>query len=322
MATPAPPPRVLRTPADLRLQSERWGAAGLTVGLVPTMGALHEGHRSLLARARVECDRVVASIFVNPTQFGAGEDLSRYPRPLERDLAMLQAERIDAAFVPATEAMYPEGVATTVHVGGPLTEGFEGAARPGHFDGVATVVTKLLVAARPGRAYFGDKDAQQLAVVERLAADLDTGVQIVACPLVRDPDGLALSSRNAYLSAEERRQALAIPAGLAAAARLYDSGEADATRLLDAVRDRLSRSPDLAVDYVAVVDPQTFAELRQAGRGCRIVLAGRMGRTRLIDTFRLGIDEVPAVAEGPAEAAQRSNTAPGASEWSRSCSVS
>jgi pantoate--beta-alanine ligase len=318
-----PAPRLLRTPAELRLQSERWRAAGMTVGLVPTMGALHEGHRSLLARARRECDRVVASIFVNPTQFAAGEDLSRYPRPLERDLSLLAAEGIDAAFVPAVEAMYPEGVATTVHVGGPLAEAFEGEHRPGHFDGVATVVTKLLVAARPDRAYFGQKDAQQLAVVERLAADLDTGVQIVACPLVRDQDGLALSSRNAYLSPAERRQALAIPAGLAAAAGLFHAGERDAGSLVDAVRERLRRSPDLAVEYVAVVDPQTFAEVRGAARGCRIVLAGRMGRTRLIDTFRLGVDEVPAVAEGPgAAAAQRSNTAPGAAEWSRSCSVS
>ena len=316
------PVRILNTPGEMRLQSERWRAAGMTIGLVPTMGALHAGHRRLLARARAECDRVVASIFVNPTQFGAGEDLTRYPRPLERDLALLAAEKVDAAFVPSVEAMYPEGATSTVHVAGPLSESFEGAHRPGHFDGVATVVTKLLVAARPDRAYFGEKDAQQLAVVERLARDLDTGVQIVACPLLRDRDGLALSSRNAYLSPDDRRQALAIPRGLAAAARLWEAGERRADRLVDAVRAELERSPALAPDYVAVVDPQTFVEVAQATHGCRIVLAGRMSSARLIDTFRLGCDEIPAVAADPDAAAPRSNTAPGSAEWSSPCSVS
>jgi pantoate--beta-alanine ligase len=316
------PPRILDTPDDLRLQSERWRAAGMTVGLVPTMGALHEGHRRLLARAREECDRVVASIFVNPTQFGGGEDLSRYPRPLDHDLGMLTAERIDAAFVPAVEAMYPEGARTTVHVEGPLSECFEGAHRPGHLDGVATVVAKLLAAARPDRAYFGEKDAQQLAVVQRLARDLDTGVEIVACPLVRDPDGLALSSRNAYLGPEDRAQALAIPRGLAAAATLWAAGERRAERLVEAVRAELGRSPGIDPDYVAVVDPQSFAEVAEAGRGCRIVLAGRMAAARLIDTIRLGYDEVPAVAAASGAAAERSNPTPGPAEWSPPCSVS
>jgi pantoate--beta-alanine ligase len=313
---------ILNTPGELRLQSERWRAAGMTVGLVPTMGALHEGHRSLVVRARAECDRVVASIFVNPTQFGRGEDLNRYPRPLERDLALLAAERVDAAFVPSVEAMYPEGATSTVHVGGPLSDSLEGAQRPGHFDGVATVVTKLLVAARPDRAYFGEKDAQQLAVVERLARDLDTGVQIVACPLLRDGDGLALSSRNAHLSAEDRRQALAIPRGLAAAGRLWGTGERRADRLAEAVRTELERSPALAPDYVAVVDPQTFVEVTEAAHGCRIVVAGRMSTARLIDTFRLGCDEIPVVVAGPDAAAPRSNTVPGSAEWSSPCSAS
>ncbi len=303
-------PRILDTPAALRLQSERWRAAGLGVGLVPTMGALHRGHRSLIARAREECDRVVVSIFVNPTQFGRGEDLTRYPRPLERDLDLLDAERVDAAFVPAVEAMYPEGATTTVRVQGPLGEAFEGAHRPGHFDGVATVVTKLLVAARPDRAYFGQKDAQQLAVVQRLARDLDTGVEIVACPLVRDADGLALSSRNAYLGAEERAQALAIPRGLAAAATLWEAGERRADRLVDAVRAELGRSAMLQPDYVAVVDPESFTEVAEAARGCRIVLAGRMPSARLIDTIRLGCDPVPARAGAPVAAAERSNPMP------------
>ncbi|MDT4947201.1 MAG: pantoate ligase / CMP/dCMP kinase [Pseudonocardiales bacterium] len=316
------PPRVLDTPDDLRLQSERWRAAGMTVGLVPTMGALHDGHRTLLARAREECDRVVASIFLNPTQFGRGEDLTRYPRPLDRDLAMLAAQRIDAAFVPAVEAMYPEGAHTTVHVGGPLAERFEGEHRPGHLDGVATVVAKLLVAARPDRAYFGEKDAQQLAVVRRLARDLDTGVEIVACPLLRDSDGLALSSRNAYLSPDDRAQALAIPRGLAAAASMWAAGERRADRLVEAIRAELDRSPAIAPEYVAVVDQDTFAEVTEAAKGCRIVLAGRMSAARLIDTIRLGYDEVPAVAGGSGAAAERSNPTPGPAEWSSPCSAS
>jgi len=317
--------RVLRTPDDVRLQSERWRAAGLSVGLVPTMGALHDGHRSLVRRARAECDRVVASIFVNPTQFAPGEDLARYPRPLDRDLAVLAEEGADAAFVPSVEAMYPEGARTTVHLSGPLVDGFEGAARPGHFDGVATVVTKLLVAVRPDSAYFGQKDAQQLAVVTCLARDLDTGARIVACPLVRDADGLAMSSRNAYLTPEERTQALAIPRGLAAAAEAWAQGERDSGRLVDAVRDHLERVPQLAVEYVAVVDAESFAPVATAARGCQIVLAGRMPSARLIDTLCLGFDAAPPVAgDGarPDETAERSNPAPSEPQWSRPCSVS
>jgi pantoate--beta-alanine ligase len=319
------PIHVLHTPRELRLQSERWRAAGLSVGLVPTMGALHAGHRSLLRRARAECDRVVASIFVNPTQFGPAEDLARYPRPLQSDLAVLEAERVDAAFVPAVEAMYPEGAVTTVKLSGPLAGAFEGAARPGHFEGVATVITKLFAAARPDTAYFGQKDAQQLAVVTRLAADLDTGVRVVGCPLVRDPDGLALSSRNAYLTPQERREALAIPAGLAAAARAWSAGERDSSRLVELVRDHLARSPGIAPEYVAVVDPQSFDTVAEAARGCRIVLAGRMHSARLIDTLCLGFDTPPTVVPdcaAPDEAAERSNPGPGEPEWSRPCSVS
>jgi len=315
-------PRILDTPDALRAMSERWRAAGMSVGLVPTMGALHEGHRSLVTRARAECDRVVASIFVNPTQFSAGEDLSRYPRPIEGDLAMLDAERVDAVFIPAVEAMYPEGARTTVHLQGALAETLEGAHRPGHFDGVATVVTKLLVAARPDRAYFGEKDAQQLAVVRRLARDLDTGVEIVACPLIRDADGLALSSRNAYLSPEDRAEALAIPRGLAAAATLWNQGERSAACLVEAVQTELARSPAIAPDYVAVVDPDSFDAVPQAPRGCRIVVAGRMATARLIDTIRLGCDEVPVVAGPAGAAAERSNPRPGRAEWSPPCSVS
>ncbi len=183
----------------------------MTVGLVPTMGALHRGHRSLVERAMAECDRVVVSIFVNPAQFAPGEDYERYPRSLEADIALLTGSGVHAAYAPSLDAVYPPGGLTQVHVGGAAGEELEARLRPGHFDGVGLIVAKLLVAARPDRAYFGQKDAQQCAVVERLARDLDTGVQIVVCPTLRDDDGLALSSRNVYLSDDERRQALAIP---------------------------------------------------------------------------------------------------------------
>jgi len=258
------------------------------------MGALHDGHRSLLRRARSECDRVVASIFVNPAQFGAGEDYERYPRTLDHDMAMLAAEGIDAAYVPRAETVYPAGFATRVSVDGSLTAAGEAASRPGYFDGVAVIVAKLLVAARADRAYFGQKDAQQCAVVRRLARDLDTGTRIVVCPTVRDADGLALSSRNAYLSAEDRREALAMPRGLAAAAELFAGGERDAAVLAGVVEAALGGSPRLVPDYVAVVDGESFERVDEAARGAQIVVAARIGRARLIDALTLGIDEPPA----------------------------
>lgn len=266
----------------------------MSVGLVPTMGALHDGHLSLVRRARAECDRVVVSIFVNPTQFGPTEDFDTYPRSLEADVAALSRERADALFAPGAEAMYPAGRATTVHVGGPLGTRLEAVSRPGHLDGVALVVTKLLVAARPDRAYFGAKDAQQCAMVSRLAEDLDAGVEIVECPTVRDADGVALSSRNAYLDRDERLRARAIPAGLAVAARRFAGGERDAATLRNLVRDELDRA-GLNVDYVAMVEPHGFADVETAAPGCKIVLAATIGSTRLIDSLRLGMDDAPIV---------------------------
>jgi pantoate--beta-alanine ligase len=282
-------PRILSTPGELRLQSERWRAAGLSVGLVPTMGALHAGHRSLVARARAESDRVVVSIFVNPTQFNSGDDLARYPRTLAADLDLLASEGADAAFVPDAASMYGEGFSTSVHVGGPLTETLEGACRPGHFEGVALVVAKLLVAARADRAYFGEKDAQQCAVVRRLAEDLDTGTEIVVCPTVRDADGLALSSRNVHLSAAERAQALAIPAGIAAAAHAFAAGERDGRALAAAASAVIAAAPDLEVEYVAVVDPDTFTPVeRLNGAPVLVAVAARVGGVRLIDNMTAG----------------------------------
>jgi pantoate--beta-alanine ligase len=228
------------------------------------MGALHDGHRALLRRARAECDEVVMSLFVNPTQFGPGEDFDRYPRDEERDRAAAAEEGVDRVFAPSVEEMYPPGFATTVSVG-ELGTVFEGAHRPGHFDAVATVVLKLLHLTRPDAAYFGQKDAQQLAVIRRMAADLDLGVEIRAVHTVREPDGLALSSRNAYLSPEERRRAPSLHRAL------------------------VERNPALVegdVDYLAVVDADTFAEV-EARPGALVIGAARFGSTRLIDNIRI-----------------------------------
>jgi pantoate--beta-alanine ligase len=291
-------PRRLATPDELRRWSERCRAAGLSVGLVPTMGALHAGHRSLLKRARVDCDRVVVSIFVNPRQFGPGEDIDRYPRALDADLAMLAEEGIDAAFVPTVDAMYGPAPATAVVVDRALTGILEGVHRPGHFDGVALVVAKLLIACRPHRAYFGQKDAQQCVVVGHLAADLDTGVAIVIAPVVRDADGLALSSRNTYLTDAERSRAIAIPAGLSAAAVAFAGGEQRSSVLRDLVRTPMA-SAGLDIDYIVAVDGQSLATVEDVRLGCQILVAGRIGSTRLIDVIRLGIDAAPLDGVGP-----------------------
>lgn len=293
--TPTTPLEMLRTPRELQRWSERRRAAGLTVGLVPTMGALHAGHLSLIRRAVAECDRAVVSIFVNPAQFGPHEDLGRYPRRLESDVEMSAKVGVAAAFVPSAQAMYAVHASTTIHVGGRLTAVLEGAARPGHFDGVALVVAKLLIASRPDRVYFGQKDAQQCAVVARLLDDLDFGSRLVICPVVRDGDGLALSSRNAFLSGPQRSQALAIPRGLGAALRLFSQGERGSDQLAAAVTDELSRAVGLDVDYVAVVDPADFEPVAQAGVKTQIVVAAKMAETRLIDAVRLGVDVPPLV---------------------------
>ncbi|MGO8687449.1 MAG: pantoate--beta-alanine ligase [Candidatus Dormibacteria bacterium] len=291
-------PAVVGEPAELRRRCDRIRAAGQSLGLVPTMGALHAGHRSLIVRSRAECDRTAVSIFVNPTQFGAGEDLDRYPRTLEVDLALCAELGVDLVYTPSVETAYPEGFATRVGVRGVLTETLEGAHRPGHFEGVATIVAKLLVTTRPDRAYFGHKDAQQCAVVRRLASDLDTGAEVVVCPTVRDADGLALSSRNLRLDAGSRRQALAIPAALAAADAAHRAGETDPERIRQLVLDRLARSPDLAVDYVAVVDADTFEPAAAVSVRCEILIAARIGGTRLIDVLTPGADERLAVGVG------------------------
>ncbi|MBI2907258.1 MAG: pantoate--beta-alanine ligase [Chloroflexi bacterium] len=257
------------------------------VGCVPTMGYLHEGHLTLLSRARQENDHVVATIFVNPTQFGPHEDLASYPRNPQRDLAMLEGEGIDAVFMPSPEEMYPAGYATYINVEG-LTDRLEGASRPGHFRGVATVVAKLFNTVEPHRAYFGQKDAQQLLVIKRMAADLDMNVQVLAVPTVREPDGLAMSSRNTHLSPQERQAATVLYRALTLARELWRSGERDAERLRRQIIELIQKEPLASIDYVSVADPDSLEELAHINSTALVSMAVRIGRTRLIDNTLLG----------------------------------
>jgi pantoate--beta-alanine ligase len=268
---------VFEDPGKMLEASRRWRHDGLGIGLVPTMGALHTGHLSLVDEARRENGIVIASIFVNPIQFGPKEDFTRYPRDLERDAGMLQRAGIDAIYRPSVDVMYPPGSSTRVHVSG-VADPLEGAARPGHFEGVATVVTKLFAAVQPDRAYFGQKDAQQVAVVKRMARDLNSPVEICVCPTVREADGLALSSRNAYLSPAERAAAVCLSSALRLAADAYAGGERRPEQLRRVLWARLEAEPLVNVDYAEVVDPETFRS-----PGSLAVLAVRIGKTRLID---------------------------------------
>lgn len=275
--------KVLSTIAEVRAARPAFE----TLGLVPTMGFLHQGHLSLVRRARAENEGVAASLFVNPTQFGPNDDFDRYPRARERDLALLEAEGCDLVFAPEVETMYPPGFDARIEIGG-VSEGLEGAARPGHFAGVATVVAKLFNILQPTRAYFGQKDAQQLAVIRKLVLDLDIPVQVVGCPTVREADGLAMSSRNSYLSPSERADALVLWRALSAARAAYEAGE----RRGEALRQAMA-APIAAVgakpDYLSVADPLTLRELDTVGdRGALVSLAVRIGTPRLIDNLMLG----------------------------------
>jgi pantoate--beta-alanine ligase len=271
---------------DVRAAVRAAREQGSRIRLVPTMGALHEGHASLLRAARADGGFVAVSIFVNPTQFGPHEDLAKYPRPRERDLEICRREGVDLVFMPTPAEMYPAGFATTVHVAR-LTEKMCGGYRPGHFDGVCTVVAKLLAIVEPDAAYFGEKDAQQLAVVRRMAADLNLTAEIRGCPLVREPDGLAMSSRNAYLKPAERRQALALSATLADAQQAIMAGERDAARVAVAARGRLEAAEGVTLEYVAVVDPDTLEDLVRIEGRVLVAVAARVGATRLIDNVLL-----------------------------------
>jgi len=277
--------QVVATVAEMRrLRAQMTGS----VGLVPTMGYLHEGHLSLVRRARADNQHVVVTIFVNPTQFGPQEDYQRYPRDPERDLRLLEQEGADAVFMPSVEEMYPQGFDAWVEVAESLTGRLEGAARPGHFRGVTTVVAKLFNIVQAQRAYFGQKDGQQLAVIRKMVVDLNVGVEIVAVPTVREPDGLAMSSRNIYLSPEERRAATVLWRSLCRARELFDGGERRAEVIRGEMRAVLASEPLARVEYVSVADAETLQELGAVDRPAMVSLAVRIGNTRLIDNVTVG----------------------------------
>lgn len=261
-------------------------AAGRRVGFVPTMGHLHEGHLALVDEARQRTDAVVLSVFVNPLQFGPGEDLDRYPRDLPRDRALSEARGVELLFVPSVESIYPPGMELRVSAG-ETAERWEGAARPGHFAGVLTVVAKLLHLTQPDVVCFGQKDIQQVTLVRRMLRDLDWPVELVVVPTVRDPDGLALSSRNAYLSPAERREALALNRGLKAAAAAWRAGERSAMALEALVRESVDAAPAVRAEYIAVVEPEGLRPVTVAPAGTIVALAARVGTTRLIDNVIL-----------------------------------
>jgi pantoate--beta-alanine ligase len=274
---------VLRTVAELR----RWSRlernnSGKSIGLVPTMGALHGGHAALIRAAAASCGRVAVSIFVNPTQFGPHEDYARYPRSFEADCALAQGAGADVIFAPSVEELYPIGAATFVEVEG-LSNRLDGASRPGHFRGVTTVVAKLLIAAEADRAFFGQKDAAQVAVVRRMVDDLRLPAEIVVCPIVREADGLALSSRNVYLSPSERTQALVLSRAVRGAEAAAAAGERRAGTLIEAVRETFAAEAEVRVDYIAAVDWATLEPVKIAAPGTLFAVAAWVGQTRLID---------------------------------------
>jgi pantoate--beta-alanine ligase len=289
-------PKLVHTLSEYRAVCDGLRGGGRRLGFVPTLGALHHAHQALMRAARGVADHVAVSIFVNPTQFGPGEDFQRYPRDLDGDLALCAAAGVDVVFAPDVAEMYPRGEATRVIVSR-LTDSWCGKSRPGHFEGVATVVTKLFAATGACTAVFGRKDYQQLQVVKRLAADLLLPVTVVEHPTQRDPDGLATSSRNRYLSPAERARALGLPRALGAVAAAFDAGERDAARLSEIVRASLSRE-NLAVEYAALVDSRDLSELSsgrlELGQGA-VLIAARVGSTRLIDNTVLGVDAPPHV---------------------------
>jgi pantoate--beta-alanine ligase len=278
---------ILRTVAELRHWSRETRNRGNATGLVPTMGALHAGHASLIRAAAASCGSVAVSIFVNPTQFGPNEDYARYPRTFEADCALAEAEGATVVFAPSAKELYPPGATTFVEVEG-LSSRLDGASRPGHLRGVATVVAKLMIASEADRAFFGQKDAAQVAVLRRMVADLRLATEIVVCPIVREPDGLALSSRNVYLSAEERIQALTLSRAVRQVEALAASGERRSGALLETARQIFAAVPAIRVDYVELVDWATLEPVETAAPGALFAVAAWVGATRLIDDTILG----------------------------------
>jgi pantoate--beta-alanine ligase len=260
--------------------------SGKTLGFVPTMGALHEGHRSLARASKSRCNVTAVSIFVNPLQFAPTEDLAKYPRPLERDVAMLEELGVDLLFLPSVEEMYPPGAKTRVAVEG-LTDKLDGASRPGHFLGVTTVVSKLFEIVRPDLAFFGQKDAAQVAVLRKMVLDLDMDVELVVCPIVREKDGLAMSSRNMYLTPQQRQQALVLSRSLMRVQTAVDRGERDADKLREIGEQVIAEEPGARLDYFAIVDPETLESVQDTSRGALVAVAAYVGSTRLIDNIIL-----------------------------------
>ena len=278
---------VIRTVQELRAWTRADRYETNTIGIVPTMGALHAGHASLIRAARNTCGCVVVSIFVNPTQFGPNEDYARYPRTFDADCALAEAEGATLVFAPSVEEMYPAGAATFVEVEG-LSNRLDGASRLGHFRGVATVVSKLLIATEADQAFFGQKDAAQVAVLRRMVTDLRLPADIVVCPIVREPDGLAMSSRNAYLNAEERRQALTLSRAIRRVEELTGDGKRNASTLIAAARDVFAEEPAVRADYIELVDWDTLLPVETAVPGSLFAVAAWVGTTRLIDNTIIG----------------------------------
>ncbi len=279
--------KIITTVAEMKAQVAEWKAEGLTIGLTPTMGALHEGHMSLMERAVSECDRVVTSVFVNPIQFGPNEG---YPRDLERDAKIAESKGVSVVFHPEPEEMYPTNYNTYVEME-TLTDSLCGAKRPGHFRGVCTVVNKLFNIVQPDKAFFGQKDAQQLAIIKRMVADLNMNVKVFGCPIVREEDGLAKSSRNTYLSEEERKAALCLSRSIFKAQQLIEEGERDADIIRNAVREIIETEPLSRIDYVEVVDLANMQPVQKLGEAGLVAIAVYIGETRLIDNYLFDFTE-------------------------------
>jgi pantoate--beta-alanine ligase len=278
--------RILTTISEMRAACRAARSQGKRLGLVPTMGALHDGHRSLVRAAKAGCATVAASIFVNPTQFGPNEDLAKYPRSFEPDCALLEREEVDLLFAPSVEQMYPEGAVTWVTVE-ELSGKLDGRSRPGHFRGVATVVAMLCQIVEPDAAFFGQKDAAQLAIVRRMVRDLHMPTEIVACPIVREADGLAMSSRNSYLDAQQRKQALVLYRSLTRVNEWFNRGERNAARLIAVARKEFAAESSVRLDYFEIVNPETLDAVEDVSRGALVAVAAHLGTTRLIDNILL-----------------------------------
>lgn len=278
--------KIIDSPEQMQRACQEFRQNGKRLGFVPTMGALHAGHLSLVRAAHAKCGAVAASIFVNPLQFGPTEDFGKYPRAFERDRQLLEAEKVDVLFAPSVEAMYPPDATTTVEVR-EISDRLDGRSRPGHFKGVTTVVAKLFNIVQPDSAFFGQKDAAQVAIIRRMVRDLNFGIEVVVCPIVREPDGLAMSSRNAYLDPQQRKQALVLHRALMRVQFFADQGEKSAAKLIESGKQIVAEEPGAKLDYLEIVDPDTLELVEDVSRGALVAIAAWIGTTRLIDNALL-----------------------------------